>query len=311
MNELINIGLRFALYLDLMLLFGVSLFGLYGLRAPERVSDTALAIRQVVQVASGLGVLLSVASLVVLTQAMSGAEDWQGLWPHLQMMLGQTTLGLSWMARIAALGVALIAALAWRRWPAASLWLSVHCGAVALITLVWTGHGVMHEGWEGAWHLLSDGVHLLAAAGWVGALAAFGFLLTKRSLADVVRVRILARALVGFEWMGTLFVALLLVTGSVNYVFVAGPHLDGITHGVYAILLCLKLVLFAVMLALAGHNRFHLTPFLQRSLAESDHQAAGRALRRSLLVEFGAALLILMLVSWLGTLAPEVDQALQ
>ena len=36
MSELISIALRFALYLDLMMLFGLGLFGLYGLHAEQR-----------------------------------------------------------------------------------------------------------------------------------------------------------------------------------------------------------------------------------------------------------------------------------
>ena len=76
------------------------------------------------------------------------------------------------------------------------------------------------------------------------------------------------------------------------------------TGGNYALLLSLKLGLFGVMLGLAALNRSHLTPLLQRSLAAGDHRAARQALRRSITLEFGAVVLILGLVAWLGTLAP-------
>lgn len=117
-------------------------------------------------------------------------------------------------------------------------------------------------------------------------------------------VPVLAHALAGFERVGAVFVAVLIGTGVANYLFVVGPNLDGITGGVYAILLCLKLGLFGLMLGLAALNRSHLTPLLQRSLAAGDHRAAREALRRSITLEFGAVVLILALVAWLGTLAP-------
>jgi len=283
MSELVAVLLRFALYLDLMLVFGLGLFGLY---ADSRLLNLKPLLRRLV----GLGGLLSLASLLSMTQAMSGAEDWPTLWMHLQMMLWQTELGWTWWLRIAALVLVVL-----------STRLATLFGGVALVTLAWAGHGVMHEGSLGGWHLLSDSVHLLAAAGWVGALAAFGLMLAS---ASEQAVPVLAHALTGFERVGVVFVAVLMGTGVANYLFVVGPNLDGITGGVYAILLCLKLGAFGLMLGLAALNRSHLTPLLQRSLAAGDHRAARQALRRSITLEFGAAVLILGLVAWLGTLAP-------
>lgn len=293
MSELISVALRFVVYLDLMLLFGLGLFGLYGLYAEQR---RLLDLKALMRLTGGLGLAFSVASMLVMTQAMSGATDWQTLWPHLQMMLWQTDLGLTWWVRIVALSVAALSP----RLPLATL-----SAGVALVTLVWTGHGVMHEGGQGVWHIVSDSVHLLAAAGWVGALAAFGLLLMPASLPQGDRVKVLARALSGFEHIGAGFVLVLIGTGVANYLFVVGPNLAGITGGVYAVLLCLKLGLFGLMLALAALNRYHLAPLLQRSIAAGDSAVAIRALQRSMILEFGAVVLILGLVAWLGTLAPD------
>ncbi|KWV79656.1 Copper resistance protein D [Pseudomonas fluorescens] len=118
-------------------------------------------------------------------------------------------------------------------------------------------------------------------------------------------MQVLASALAGFERIGAGFVLVLIGTGVANYLFVVGPNLGGINGGVYAVLLCLKLGLFGVMLALAALNRFHLTPLLQQSIAAGDYNVAIRALRRSMALEFGAVVLILGLVAWLGTLAPD------
>jgi copper resistance protein D len=71
-----------------------------------------------------------------------------------------------------------------------------------------------------------------------------------------------------------------------------------LTGSRYGWLLGAKLVLFCGMLALAGINRWRLTPALERG----EHAIA--ALRLSLCVETSAAIGILALVAWLGTLDP-------
>ncbi|MNP79619.1 Copper resistance protein D [compost metagenome] len=69
--------------------------------------------------------------------------------------------------------------------------------------------------------------------------------------------------------------------------------------------------LFAGMLVLAALNRFHLGPFLERSLREGKYEVAANALRRSMVVELALAVLIVGLVAWLGTLSPEMEAAAQ
>ncbi len=67
------------------------------------------------------------------------------------------------------------------------------------------------------------------------------------------------------------------------------------------------MVLFAGMLVLAALNRFHLGPFfLERSLQDGQYTTAANALRRSVVVELVAAVVIIGLVAWLGTLSPEM-----
>jgi putative copper resistance protein D len=46
---------------------------------------------------------------------------------------------------------------------------------------------------------------------------------------------------------------------------------------------------------------------LERSLREGQYRVAAHALRRSVVVEMVAAVLIVGLVAWLGTLSPEVE----
>jgi len=287
MAELINIILRLALYVDLLLLFGVALFALYSVNAPLRF-------RPLLRGLALIGALLSVAGVLLMTSAMSGETEFAALWPHLQMMLLETDVGLAWALRM----IALIVVLA-----QPGKWLASMTGAVALTSLAWSGHGAMDEGSLRVWHFLSDILHLLAAGAWLGGMLALVLLV--RGHVDEARIRLLAEAVKRFEWIGAAIVLTLSVSGVVNYLFIVGPRLDEVLLGTYGMLLAIKVLLFAAMLVLAALNRFHLGPALERSLRDGQHVIAAHALRRSVLLELGMALLIVALVAWLGTLSPD------
>ncbi|MGP6422088.1 copper homeostasis membrane protein CopD [Pseudomonas putida] len=287
MAELINIILRLALYVDLLLLFGVALFALYNVNAPLRFKPLLRGLAL-------LGALLSVAGLLLMTSAMSGETELSALSPHLQMMLLETDVGLAWTLRMIALIVVLVQP---------GKWLASMAGAVALSSLAWSGHGAMDEGWLRLWHFLSDILHLLAAGAWLGGMLAL--VLLTRGGVDEARTRLLAAAVKRFEWIGAAIVLTLSVSGVVNYLFIVGPRLDDVLLGTYGMLLAIKVLLFAAMLVLAALNRFHLGPALERSIRDGQHVIAANALRRSVLLELGLALLIVALVAWLGTLSPD------
>lgn len=287
MADLLNIILRFALYVDLLLLFGLALFGLYSFNA-------LLRFRPLLRGMAVTGALLSVAGLVLMTRAMSGETQLATLWPHLQMMLLETDVGLAWALRMTALAIVVIRP---------SLWPASLAGAIALASLAWSGHGAMDEGWLRFWHFLSDILHLLAAGAWLGALLALVVMVSGR-IGDT-RLRLLADAVKRFEWVGALIVLTVSVTGVMNYLFIVGPRLDGVLFGTYGLLLAIKVLAFAVMLVLAALNRFHLGPSLQQSLRDGQHLVAANALRRSVVMELALALLIVALVAWLGTLSPD------
>jgi putative copper resistance protein D len=299
--DLLNIVLRLALYLDLMVLFGLAAFGLYSLRGPERISGVVVHFKALVLSTALLGVLLSVAAM--LCMAMSGASDWSELLPHIEMMVLETDVGLSWSVRIAALLLAAIAVALNHLAPTASLWMITLSGAVALATLAWAGHGAMDEGLRRNWHFITDFLHLWAAGGWVGALTAFALLLRQAEQ----RLPVLARTLTGFETAGAVIVVVISVTGVVNYLFIVGPRVDGLLDSTYGQLLTLKVVLFAAMLVFAALNRFHLSPLLEQARQTGEHSVAVNALRRSMALELSVAVAILALVAWLGTLSPQMD----
>lgn len=287
MAELINIILRLALYVDLLLLFGVALFALYSVNAPLRFKPLLRGLALI-------GALLSVAGLLLMTSAMSGETELAALWPHLQMMLLETDVGLAWALRMIALIVVLVQP---------GKWLASMAGAVALSSLAWSGHGAMDEGWLRLWHFLSDILHLLAAGAWLGGMLAL--VLLTRDGVDEAQTRLMAAAVKRFEWIGAAIVLTLSLSGVVNYLFIVGPRLDDVLLGTYGMLLAIKVLLFAAMLVLAALNRFHLGPALERSIRDGQHVIAANALRRSVLLELGLALLIVALVAWLGTLSPD------
>ena len=149
MADLLNIILRFALYVDLLLLFGLGLFGLYSFNA-------LLRFRPLLRGMAVTGALLSVAGLVLMTRAMSGETQLAALWPHLQMMLLETDVGLAWALRMTALAIVVIRP---------SLWPASLAGAIALASLAWSGHGAVDEGWLRVWDFFCAILHLRWAGG--------------------------------------------------------------------------------------------------------------------------------------------------
>ena len=304
-DDWLGVVLRFALYLDLMILFGMPLFSVYAVRAGDE-APAFLRLRGGVAVAIALaGIALSGWGLMETTQSMTGAATYAALTRQaFGMLLTTTAVGAAWIVRMAALVAWLIVAIAFRQDATRRSVALAACGAVALATVAWAGHGAMDDGGRGDFHLAIDVVHLLAAGMWVGALVGFVRLASATWAIAPQRVRMLSRAASGFAAVGTGIVLTLAVTGVINYVLVVGPTIDALYATPYGRLLVAKLMLFAAMLGLAAANRYRLSPPLAAAIDTGDHARAVAALRRSVLTEAGLAVLILALVAWLGVLSP-------
>ncbi len=299
--------LRLGLYLDLMVLFGLAAFALYALRGEERRLDGTITMGPWLGGSVALGAALSVVSLAKLAAGMTGVPLAEIDMASVQMILEGTSVGTAWLVRMTALASAAAALLVLsRKRPAAAFGLVMSAGGVALATLAWGGHGAMDGGMTGWVHLSADIVHLLAAGVWVGALFALLLLVfRRRELVDRDHLILSHRALDGFSLVGTLTVGAIVITGLVNSWLIVGPaNILSLPGSLYGQLLFAKLVLFAAMAGLAASNRFRLVPAFERSIAASDHASALSALRRSLAVETGCAVVVLALVAWLGTLDP-------
>lgn len=304
------IAIRFALYINLMLLFGLPAFQLYAFRGTERLSSSALSFGTAFLVLAIMAPVLAVAGFMLLCAAMAGTPVWGLDRATVEMVITQTPIGTAWQVRMAALIGSLILATGWRQSRSIAFHASISAtSAVALGSLAWAGHGAAGEGVTGTIQLAADIVHLLAAGIWIGALAAFGMMMFRsRDLLSKERLMLAARALDRFSLVGTIAVAAILASGLVNGWMLVGPaNINHLLSTLYGQLLVLKLMLFGGMLAFAGTNRFRLTPGLTKAIRIGNTHAAVKALRYSLCAESGAALGVLALVAWLGTLAPPMS----
>lgn len=303
MDNLPVIAIRFALYADLMVLAGVTAFSLYALK-PEERGTVLLPLAKPALLLSLLGLLLSGSGMIALVAAMTGTSLWEVDGSAFREIVTQSAIGSAWVVRMVAVAIALLAALALGRSPRLARYCLLASAVLAIATLVWTGHAGATEGWTGSLHRLSDIVHMLAAAIWIGGIAAFSWLLFQPlAHQSDAQIRIAHRALEQFSRVGTLAVALIVLTGIINSLSLMGlPHPYALFASRYGQLLLIKLALFAAMLMLAGVNRWRLTPAL--GAANGNPVPALRGLRQSLVLETSTVLTILAVVAWLGTLEP-------
>ena len=157
-------------------------------------------------------------------------------------------------------------------------------------------------------HLVGDITHLLAAAGWIGALVVFWIVLA-RPIPTVSDQKALCASLTGFSGIGTILVAVIVASGLINSFFLVGWDPARIIAARYGQVLIAKLLLFTAMLVLAAANRFRHTPHFARALLKTEPTTEALShLRKSITAETVVAGGVLALVSWLGTLAPVTAQ---
>jgi len=175
--------------------------------------------------------------------------------------------------------------------------------AAALIaTLAWAGHGAAGSGTTGAVHLASDAMHLVAAAAWVGALVPLAILLGA-AFRDHDSHSIGREAVLRFSTLGAVAVSTLLASGIINSWMLVGG-LKALIQTNYGRLLSVKVFLFLIMVGIAGVNRIILTPRLLLPGRDAG-KAATRLVWRNAVLEAVTGMMILIIVSVLGTLPYE------
>ena len=290
---MIETGLAIARWLQFaasVLLFGAPAFAVYGLNADARASEQAW-LKRLLMGASVVGIIAALMMLCAEAAEMSGeaalAFDPATIWS----VASGTSFGAVWALRLVLLSAMLVLVLASPR-RVGLIALSV-CGALVAASLAWLGHGPEGGAVLGVLHQGADVLHILAASFWIGAL--------------VVLVHVLRTgdgpsahyALTRFSGIGALVVATLVLTGIINTWALTQPRPIGEAIATpYAIVLLVKLLLFAGMLVLAALNRWILAPRLAGA------EDASKALRLSVGLETVLAVLVIAAVSVLGVLEP-------
>ncbi len=177
--------------------------------------------------------------------------------------------------------------------------------AVAVATIAWTGHARNGVIAGAGLHLLGDMLHLIAAGVWSGALASLLLLLSPTTQAPR---REIAHALAGFSGVGPGVVAMLVITGIVNSLFLIGPqNALSLWRRAYGLTLLIKVALFALMFALAAVNRYRLTPRLALAADHGSTERTLRAFKGTIAAETALAILVLAAVALLGVLPPPTE----
>lgn len=298
------IPVRLALYAALALGFGLPVFVLHALRNDVDAAITRRLFR-LTAVAAVVGIVASGFALWLMARDMASSSDPGATWDTARVLLMETAVGTTWMIRVVLL--ALVAGIATLRVAPERVRIAAVAaiGAAALATLAWAGHGAMSEGAMAWLHLGVDVTHLLAAGVWAGTLVALVLIARQASIAaDTFAAQLLSRVASGFARLGSVVVAALLVSGTINYLLIVGPSVSELADTLYGRILLAKLAVFTGMLALAAANRFRLAPTLESALQGGDILRAITTLKRSLWLETALVFGVLALVAGLGMLDP-------
>ena len=312
---MIDLGLviaRLVHYAAVTTLAGVSFFPLYAYA--DAKPTVLLRWRQGVLLAAAIAALLSgvlwfVFSVANMSGTLADVADREVLWT----VLDETTFGRVWTARLV-LSIIMVG-LSWNRvvskFGSRRDLITPVLAAVLLISLAGVGHSQIEEGVEGIVHVVSDAAHLLAAGAWLGGLVPLGYilLLHGRERGRPAQRSDLNEVLLRFSGMGDVAVATLIGSGLLNGWFLIG-NVSGLFVTPYGQLLIVKLVLFTGMLALAVSNRFWIVPSLTKVRTDDPNGSTAWSgkLRNHVLSEQFLGLMVLLVVSVLGTMQPAIGQ---
>jgi putative copper resistance protein D len=238
--------------------------------------------------AAGVAPICAFACLCFAAAEMTG-DPASALNPQTVWSVATTTFyGHAFVARFALLIVLGVLCLRDGLYPAKA---AVSGVALTLVSL--TSHAAA-AGEAYALHAAVDALHLLTAGFWFGGL----IVLAHETLAAPRDMPKLIGMLRTFSRWGAPSVAVLIAAGAANGFFILGaPGMPWAPS--YVIPLAIKIVLAAVMVALALTNRFGVLPGLERNDKE-----AGETIPLTIIAELSCAVAILVVVGFLGVLSP-------
>lgn len=200
-------------------------------------------------------------SLIFVDQVAGMAEvSWRSALPLLGEVLAGTQSGHIWEWRLPA-AAALVAA-AWipMRDAMRALALSILCAVLFLADSL-----MSHAIDFGAMAIAACFVHNLAVGVWAGALFAYwvGARLT------IANTHLNIQSAQVLSTLATWSVAALIASGSYLAYEGLGYSLYHLLYSSYGRVLCVKLALFALVLAVAGYNRIYLIPTIEQATART------------------------------------------
>jgi putative copper export protein/methionine-rich copper-binding protein CopC len=306
------VAVRWLTFVGLLGVIGIVAFRLLVLGLVRRRGDAEglLLLEPAAARAAGVGLafalllLLAVlARLYAQSLALHGPGEALSR-TSLSAMLTRTTWGLGWMLQAAAASVVLAGFLAaWRRARTATHagWALAAAGVVALaFTPALAGHAVAVPG-NPALAILSDGLHVLGAGGWLGSLLAVVLVGIPAALQLDAEARGAAVAALvnAFSPTALFFAALVTVTGVVSATFHLGSVAD-LWRSDYGRVLLLKVGVLALVFGTGAYNWLRVRPAL------GDARGASR-LRRSAGAELAVGAAVLLITAVLVATPPPMD----
>lgn len=299
-----------------MLAYGAFVFALLLGRQPGSAAASgrdgpAGRLRRLALAGAALSLLSWLLWLGLVAEEMSGLSLERALAPSvLGTVVEHTLFGHVWLLRLVLMILLLAGAAfcgkAWSRlgssyvMPLAGILIS----GLLLATLAGAGHAVDSAA-SGRWlHPAVDVIHLLAGGAWLGALVPLIWLVGRARIAPAWR-DLASLATERFSTLGVIAVGAIVASGAVNAWYLVGGWAALVTTD-YGRLLCLKLLLFAVVLGLAAHNRNALRPRIAADPAGPEAAVALRRLWRNAVAELCLGVAILVVVGALGMTPPAV-----
>jgi putative copper export protein/methionine-rich copper-binding protein CopC len=250
-----------------------------------------------------LVLLAALGRLYAQSLALHGAADVLDS-ERIATLLRSTVWGWAWQIQIGAAVAALVAFVRARRSPGGGIWAVAAVAALALaVTPALSGHAAAMTGATGTLAIVTDALHVVAAAGWLGTLlvlvicgipAAASRGAGRRGPAVAALVR-------SFSPVALLFATVLVLTG-ITATVIHSSSLAALLGSRYGTLLLIKLGIFALVFGTGAYNFLRLQPSL------GDDVAAGR-LKRSAGVELGVAAGVLLVTAVLVATARPYDEA--
>ncbi|GKX62141.1 copper homeostasis membrane protein CopD [Pragia fontium] len=289
--DTLYILLRLLHFSMVILMFGISIFVVcLSTQTLRPVLSTQL---NTTLIASILTLMLTSVDMISVQAGLMG-DGWSDML-NLSILSAvlDTAFGQAWRWQIIFSAAAILCL---RLKPQYRFNLSLLFSTLLLINLGFVGHVTLHSGLLGWLHRINHAIHLLSGGYWLGTL--IPLLVCLRYLASTELHADAVKSMVRFSHLGHVAVLLVVVSGIINSGLILQRWpLDWSSY--YQLLLCVKIAIVAIMIAIALFNRYQLVPRMKSSTP--------RILSWFTLlttIEIALGFVVLSLVSLFATLSP-------